>query len=164
MFFFSLFLLTQTYLAAWFRSEQHGISSGYYLTFLMGGFATIAARHARSNIRPLLLLPPASASPSLLKRIYDVLGVLLSIFTLNYIAAPYVLLFTRESLLTWSRLGWYGHIVILGGFMLFYGGETRFLMSLRKAKGILYFRTKVGATQAAGGGMSVENGVSTHSA
>jgi len=138
----------------------HGISSGYYLTFLMGGFTTIAARLARSNIRPLLL-PPASnpsASPSLLKRIYDLVGVLLSIFILNYAASPFILLSTRESLLTWSRLGWYGHIVVMGGLVFFYGGGTKFFMSLQRAKGILPPSSKVGAAAAVN-----SNGFSTHS-
>ena len=118
---------------------KHGIASGYYLSFLMGGFITAAARLARSNIRPLLL-PPASnpsASPSLFKRIYDLLGVLLSIVILNYSAAPFILLGARESLLTWSRLGWYGHIIVMGSLVFFYGGGTKFFTGLQKAKGIL---------------------------
>ena len=122
----------------------------------MGGFTTTAARLARSNIRPLLL-PPASnpfASPSLLKRIYDLSGVLLSIFILNYTASPFILLSTHETLLTWSRLGWYGHIVVMGGLVFFYGGGTKFFRNLQKAKGILPPTTKVAAT-------AVDNGVST---
>ena len=132
MFFFLLFQ------ANFFYFKQHGISSGYYLTFLMGGFITVAARLARSNIRPLLP-PPSnpSASPSILKRIYDLFGVLLSISILNYAASPFVLLSTRESLLTWSRLGWYGHVVVMGGLVFFYGGGTKFFRSLQQAKGIL---------------------------
>jgi len=138
----------------------HGVSSGYYLTFLMGGFTTTAARLARSNIRPLLL-PPASnpsASPSL-KRIYDLFGFILSIFILNYAAAPFILLSTRESLLTWSRLGWYGHVVVMGGLLFFYGGGTKFFMSLQRAKGILPASTKVAAAAAAA---TVQNGFATH--
>ena len=126
----------------------------------MGCFTTIVARLARSNIRPLLL-PPASnpsASPSLLKRIYDLFGVLLSIFILNYAAAPFILLSTNESLLTWSRLGWYGHIVVVGGLVFFYGGGSKFFMSLQKAKGILPPNTKVAAAA-----VTVQNGFSKHS-
>ena len=126
----------------------------------MGGFTTLAARLARSNIRPLLL-PPASnpsASPSLLKKIYDLLGVVLSIFILNYAASPFILLSTRESLLTWSRLGWYGHIVVMGSLVFFYGGGTKFFMSLQKAKGILPPSTKVAAAAVTG-----QNGFSKHS-
>ena len=147
------------------KKKQHGISSGYYLTFLMGCFTTTAARLARSNIRPLLL-PPASnpsASPSIPKRIYDLLGVLLSIFILNYAASPFILLSTRESLLTWSRLGWYGHIVVMGGLMFFYGGGTKFFMSLQKANGISSPSTKVAVAVAVAAAVTVQNGFSTHS-
>ena len=117
---------------------QHGINSGYYLTFIMGGFITTAARLARSNIRPLFLPPVSnpSASPSLLKRVYDLFGVFLSILILNYTASPFILLSARDSLLTWSRLGWYGHIVVMGSLVFFYGGGTKFFMGLQKAKGI----------------------------
>ena len=122
----------------------------------MGGFITTAARLARSNIRPLLL-PPASnpsAPPSLLKRIYDLLGILLSILILNYAASPFILLSARDSLLTWSRLGWYGHIVVMGGLVFFFGGGTKFFMDLQKAKGILPPSTKAAV-------VSAQNGIST---
>ena len=133
-----------SYSTDWFCFfKQHGVSCGYYLTFLMGGFTTLAAKLARSNIRPLLLPPAskASAALSLLKRIYDLLGVLLSVSILNYAASPFILLSARESLLTWSRLGWYGHIIVIGGLVFFYGGGTKFLRSLQKAKGILLAST-----------------------
>ena len=113
-----------------FQKKQHGISCRYYLTFLTGRFTTIAVRLARSNIGPLLLPPPTSnpsASPSslqvLCKRICDLLGILLSISVLNYSASLFILLSTRESLLTWSRLGWYGHVVVMGGLVFFYAGR-----------------------------------------
>ena len=74
------------------------------------------------NIRPLLLPPTSnpSAFPSLLKRIYDPFGILLSIFILNYttLAPPssYRFLLSSRDSLTWSRLGWYEHIVAMGSF------------------------------------------------
>jgi len=122
-----------------FIFSKHGIATGYYLTFLMGGFITTAARLVRANIRPLLL-PPASnpsAPPSILKRIYDLLGTFVSILILNYAASPFILLTARDSVLTWSQLGWYGHIIVMGGLAFFYAGGTKFFRSLQKAKGIL---------------------------
>lgn len=105
----------------------------------MGGFITAAARQARSNIRPLLL-PPASnpnASPSLLKRLYDLAGIILSIMILNYAASPFILLSAKDSILTWQRLGWYGHIVIMGSLVFFYAGGAKFFKGLQRAKGIV---------------------------
>jgi lysophospholipid acyltransferase len=105
----------------------------------MGGFITAAARQARSNIRPLLL-PPASnpnASPTLLKRLYDLAGIILSAMILNYAASPFILLSAKDSILTWQRLGWYGHIVIMGSLVFFYAGGAKFFKGLQKAKGIV---------------------------
>ena len=130
----------------------------------MGGFTTIAARLARSYIRPLLIPPTSnpSASPFILKRIYDLFGVLLSISILNYAASPIVLLSARESLLTWSRLGWYGHIVVMGGLVFFYGGGTSFFMKVRKGRRIILRPSnKVSAAAAA---VTVRNGFSKHCA
>ena len=75
--------------------------------------------------------------PPFLKRIYDIFGVLLSIFILNYAASPFILFSKRESLMTWSRLGWYGQIVVTGGLVFVYVDGTKFFRSLQKAKGIL---------------------------
>ncbi|KAH7904100.1 MBOAT, membrane-bound O-acyltransferase family-domain-containing protein, partial [Hygrophoropsis aurantiaca] len=57
-------MLTFTTSAFW-----HGIASGYYLTFLFGGFITTVGRLCRANIRPLVLSPPG-APITMAKRIY----------------------------------------------------------------------------------------------
>ena len=71
-----------------------------------------------------------------------------------------ILLSTRDALLTWSRLGWYGHVVVMGGLVFFYGGGTKFFMSLQKARGILPSSAKVAGAGARAG--SVQNGFSKH--
>ncbi|KAF8632427.1 hypothetical protein AX17_004868 [Amanita inopinata Kibby_2008] len=114
----------------------HGIAGGYYLTFVMGGFVTTVARLARSNIRPLLL-PGPNEQPSPAKRLYDLAGILLSVMTVNYVAAPFMLLSIRDSLTAWSRLGWYGNIVIFGSLLFFSTGGTKYFRRLQKEKGIL---------------------------
>lgn len=106
----------------------------------MGGFITSAARQARSNIRPLLLPPPSASQnvpPTLLKRIYDLLGVLVSVIILNYTAAPFIILNFGDSIYMWKVLGWYGHIIIMGSLVFFYAGGTKFFRNLQKAKGVL---------------------------
>ena len=117
-------------------NPQHGIASGYYLTFLMGGFITTAARLVRSNIRPLLL-PAPGQKPSTTKVFYDIVGTLVSTTILNYAAAPFMLLSARNSLTVWSRLGYYGHIIIGGGLVFFYAGGTRHFRHLQKEWGIV---------------------------
>ena len=126
----------------YFKKKQHGISSGYYLTSLKGGFTTIAVRLARSNIRPLFLPPTCNPSASLLKGFMNSLASYVQSLSL---ATPS----TRESLLTWSRLGRYGHIVVMGGLVFFYGGGTKFFRSLQKAKGFSLPSIKVTAAVSA---------------
>ncbi|KAG6861485.1 hypothetical protein C0995_015912 [Termitomyces sp. Mi166 len=114
----------------------HGIASGYYLTFLMGGFITTVARLARSNIRPLLLPSPGQPQ-SELKELYDIAGTTLSTLILNYAASPFMILTATDSFLVWSRLGWYGHIIVFGGLVFFYAGGTSYFKKLQIKAGIV---------------------------
>ncbi|KAK2462342.1 hypothetical protein APHAL10511_005648 [Amanita phalloides] len=113
----------------------HGIAGGYYLTFMFGGFVTTAARLVRAGVRPLLL-PGPDEQPSTAKQLYDLGGIVLSIMIVNYAAAPFMLLSVKDSLTTWSRLGWYGHVIIFGAMVFFYGGGTKYFRRLQKEKGI----------------------------
>ncbi|PPR03997.1 hypothetical protein CVT24_010490 [Panaeolus cyanescens] len=117
----------------------HGIAGGYYLTFLMGGFITAAARLARANFRPLLLPRPSNpkGASALVKGIYDFLGILLSAMILNYSASPFIILSAKESIHTWKTLAWYGHIVIMGSLVFFYAGGNKYFRNLHKQLGIV---------------------------
>ncbi|KAJ6627426.1 endoplasmic reticulum protein [Mycena sp. CBHHK59/15] len=109
----------------------HGIATGYYLTFLTGGFITTIGRLARASFRPLVL-PAPGAPPSLAKQAYDVAGTVVSILLLNYAASPFMLLTATSSFTSWTRLGWYGHIIIGGAMVFFYSGGTKLLRGLQK--------------------------------
>lgn len=113
---------------------QHGIASGYYLTFFMGALITSAARLARTNIRPLFLSPSPLGS---LKPIYDLFSTAFSIAILNYSAAPFIISTWDGSITTWRVLNWYGHIVVVGGLVFFYVGGTRWLRGVQKSCGVL---------------------------
>ncbi|OBZ76121.1 Lysophospholipid acyltransferase [Grifola frondosa] len=100
----------------------HGISGGYYLTFFFAGFVQTVGRLCRSHLRPLFLpatyvsnrnAPPPPQTP--LKRAYDIVG-------------------TLYSLLGWSNLHWYGHWIIGGALLFFYGGGTRALRRCQTAR------------------------------
>ncbi|KAF9268285.1 MBOAT-domain-containing protein [Marasmius fiardii PR-910] len=112
----------------------HGAAIGYYLTFLMGGFITTAARLARANIRPLVLSEPGQ-SASLAKHLYDLIGTLTSIVVLNYVTPPFMVLTWNDSIEVWTRLGWYGHIIVMGGLIFFYAGGAKFFRSLQAKDG-----------------------------
>jgi len=102
----------------------------------MGGFITTAARLARSNIRPLLL-PAPGEKPSAAKEFYDIVGTLFSTAILNYAASPFMLLTASNSFTAWSRLGYYGHIIIGGGLVFFYAGGTKYFGHLQRERGIV---------------------------
>ena len=102
----------------------------------MGGFITSAARLARSNIRPLLL-PAPNRPPSIIKRIYDLAGIVLSILVLNYAAAPFMILTVADSLTVWKRLGFYGHIIVFGGLLFFRAGGSGYFKRLQVKHGIV---------------------------
>ncbi|KAH6896401.1 endoplasmic reticulum protein [Coprinopsis sp. MPI-PUGE-AT-0042] len=89
----------------------HGIASGYYFTFMMGGFITTAARLVRSNIRPFFL-PAEGQPPSLNKKLYDLAGTIVSIVVLNYTASPFIILTARGSFQAWHNLAYHGHILM----------------------------------------------------
>lgn len=128
-------------------SLQHGISAGYYFTFLLGGFVTTVARLARSTFRPLLcpvVSEPTghksadgrnarSSQPSagLLKTAYDVVGTICTVLMVNFIATPFILLHTSDSIEAWRRLCWYGLWMILGAMVFFYSGGTAWLKGLQ---------------------------------
>ncbi|KAH7931427.1 MBOAT-domain-containing protein [Leucogyrophana mollusca] len=109
----------------------HGIASGYYLTFLFGGFVTTAGRLCRANLRPLVLPPPGAPS-TISKRIYDVLGTFFSIVVLNYVSAPFMLLTFKDSMEAWRRLDWYGFWIVGSALVFFYSGGSKVLKGLRK--------------------------------
>ncbi|KAH9999482.1 hypothetical protein BJV77DRAFT_1058480 [Russula vinacea] len=125
----------------------HGISAGYYFTFLLGGFVTTVARLARSTFRPLLC--PVVSEPTghksadgrnarssqppagLLKTAYDVVGTICTVLMVNFIATPFILLHTSDSIEAWRRLCWYGLWMILGAMVFFYSGGTAWLKGLQ---------------------------------
>jgi len=126
---------------------QHGISGGYYLTFLLGGFVTTVARLTRSTIRPLVLpvVPgPTGHKPagghdanssqsraSLLKSAYDVAGTVCAILVVNFTSTPFIILHLPDSIKAWRRLHWYGLWMIFGGMAFFYSGGAAWLKGLQ---------------------------------
>ncbi|EGO01516.1 hypothetical protein SERLA73DRAFT_103339 [Serpula lacrymans var. lacrymans S7.3] len=112
----------------------HGIASGYYLTFIFGGFITTAGRLCRANFRPLVL-PPAGSPTTTIKRIYDILGTVASIMVLNYVAAPFMLLTFRDSMEAWRQLGWYGFWMVGLTLVFFYSGGSKICKNMQKVEG-----------------------------
>lgn len=126
---------------------QHGISGGYYLTFLLGGFVTTVARLARSTIRPLVLtvvseptghksasghdMKPSRPHASVLKSAYDVTGTVFTILVVNFVTTPFILLHLPDGIEAWRRLHWYGLWMVFGGMAFFYSGGAAWLKGLQ---------------------------------
>lgn len=112
---------------------KHGVSPGYYLTFVFGGFVTTTARLVRSTVRPLFIPVPGQPAtpPSFNKRIYDWSGIILTTMLVNYAAAPFMLLTVEDTLKCFSRVEWYGYTIIGGSLFFFYAGGSR---ALKKAQ------------------------------
>ncbi|EIN10257.1 MBOAT-domain-containing protein [Punctularia strigosozonata HHB-11173 SS5] len=96
----------------------HGISPGYYLSFLFGGFVTTLGRLCRSHIRPLLLPAPRS----LLKTVYDVLGTVMAVSLCNFATGPFMLGTLPRSFRAWYNLDFYGVVVVGAGLAFFWSG------------------------------------------
>ncbi|KAG2014127.1 endoplasmic reticulum protein [Coprinopsis cinerea AmutBmut pab1-1] len=141
----------------------HGIASGYYLTFLMGGFITSVARLVRANIRPFFL-PAEGQPPSIWKHLYDLVGIITSAMILNFAASPFIILSAKDSFTTWKNLGYYGHILVFGGLLFFYAGGTKLCRSLQKQMGIAPPPRRGAAAPAANGkanGNGTQSGTET---
>lgn len=143
-------MLTYLTSAVW-----HGVSAGYYLTFLLGGFITTVARLARSAFRPLVLptvsgptgnkaanghdTKQPSPPPTLMKTTYDVAGTVCTVLLVNFACTPFILLHLSDGVEAWRRLHWYGLWMVLGSMVFFYGGGGAWLkgiqaMRVRSAK------------------------------
>ncbi|KAJ2352549.1 Lysophospholipid acyltransferase [Coemansia sp. RSA 2618] len=84
----------------------HGFYPGYYLTFVLAALAANAARILRRNLHALVALPVgdrlhASAVRRFVKCTYDTTGWLLSKYTLDFVAAPFMVLSLQSSLELW---------------------------------------------------------------
>jgi lysophospholipid acyltransferase len=129
----------------------HGVSPGYYLTFLLGGFLTTVARLARSTIRPLVLptVPgptggskPANGHgmklptppPTLMKTAYDVAGTVCTLLVVNFACIPHILLYLSASAEAWRRLQWYGLLMVFGSMAFFYGGGAAWLKGIQATR------------------------------
>ncbi|KIY45977.1 MBOAT-domain-containing protein [Fistulina hepatica ATCC 64428] len=112
----------------------HGVSTGYYLTFVTGAFITTVARLVRANVRPLFL-PAEGQPPSVWKRAYDILGTVVCVLILNYAASPFMLLTVSASVQVWSALKFYGHVMIFGALLFFYAGGKKLFRGLQMKTG-----------------------------
>ncbi|KAJ2520627.1 Lysophospholipid acyltransferase [Coemansia sp. RSA 2049] len=80
----------------------HGFYPGYYLTFVLGAASSNAARTLRRALNPLFVA--LSVRRPYVKRVYDVAGWALSIYSLDFIVTPFMTLSLSASLRAWAAM------------------------------------------------------------
>jgi lysophospholipid acyltransferase len=109
------------------------------------GFVRTLAGLARSCIRPLLIPVPGAyvpASPTSIKRLYDVVGIFATLLLTNFATGPFKLCSLDKSFEASSRLAWYGYIIVFLGLVFFYGGGRRTLKKIQ-AKRVNEMETRI---------------------
>lgn len=81
----------------------HGISPGYYLTFLTASFVQTVAKYFRRHVRPFFMSADQN-TPGPYKKAYDLFGLVVTQLSFAYIVAPFIILDFKNSLLLWSRV------------------------------------------------------------
>ncbi|PRP78111.1 membrane-bound O-acyltransferase [Planoprotostelium fungivorum] len=92
-------------------SLWHGLFPGYLLAFVGSGFGVFSAQLMRRYVRPLLLNGDGSGKG--VKVVYDVMGKITTLFIVNYLASSFMLLDFGTCVFLFSRVGLYGHVLIL---------------------------------------------------
>ncbi|KAJ2390296.1 Lysophospholipid acyltransferase [Coemansia sp. RSA 2611] len=100
----------------------HGFYPGYYLTFVLAALAANAARILRRNLHALVALDEhSSATRRTVRRAYDVAGWILSKYTLDFVAAPFMVLSFGTSLRIWQANCYVVPLAVLAIFVAFSG-------------------------------------------
>jgi lysophospholipid acyltransferase len=111
----------------------HGISPGYYLTFISASFIQTIAKQFRRHVRPLFLNADGK-TPGPYKRAYDVFGILATQLGFSYIVAPFIVLSFGSSLKVWARVGFYGHIAIILAMAFFNSPGKKWLVNKQRER------------------------------
>ncbi|KAJ2851554.1 Lysophospholipid acyltransferase [Coemansia brasiliensis] len=107
----------------------HGFYPGYYLTFILAALSANAARVLRRNLHGLVALhADAGTARMLVKFGYDMLGWALSKYTLDFVAAPFMVLTLQSSLEIWRGNCYAVVLGVLGIYILFRGLDVGHLL------------------------------------
>ena len=107
----------------------HGLNSGYYLTFVYGGFLQNLGRIIRKCVRPLFLVnKPSDRLQIRKKNLYDFCSVLTVQILINFAVIPFLILDFKQSLVAWTSVYNYGLVIVGFSFVYFkfLGGVKHF--------------------------------------
>ncbi|KAK9468956.1 MBOAT, membrane-bound O-acyltransferase family-domain-containing protein [Lipomyces arxii] len=102
----------------------HGVSPGYYLTFMTGAFMQSCGRSIRRYIRPFFLTAD-QAGPGPYKKYYDAVTYVCTQLVFGYAVQPFMILTFRESIKAWRGVYFYIHIALFSMTFLFSRREFR---------------------------------------
>ncbi|KXS14466.1 MBOAT-domain-containing protein [Gonapodya prolifera JEL478] len=112
----------------------HGFYPGYYILFLSASFAVQVSKTVRRTLRPLLYPPSPYAH---LLPLYNFATWLATVGFINYLASAFVLLEWGKSVDALARVGYIGHVALLGLWALVGPlGGGRWLKSVQKRLGV----------------------------
>ncbi|KAJ3268747.1 lysophospholipid acyltransferase [Terramyces sp. JEL0728] len=82
----------------------HGFYPGYYLSFLWSVPLMVVGRTARKHLRPVFI--QGTLKPY--KKVYDVIGYLATLFSLNFLYMPFILRTLSSSYIVWKSMYFVG--------------------------------------------------------
>ncbi|KAI7832438.1 MBOAT, membrane-bound O-acyltransferase family-domain-containing protein [Gamsiella multidivaricata] len=92
----------------------HGFYPGYYLMFLSAAMALTAGKMLRTHLRPRFVSATTGKTPLW----YNMLGVVLTQVTINYLSMSFLILTLKDSLQLWKDLYFVVHIGIAAVLLL----------------------------------------------
>ncbi|KAI9784993.1 MAG: lysophospholipid acyltransferase [Geoglossum umbratile] len=110
----------------------HGFYPGYYLTFILASFLQTVAKKFRRHVRPFFLSPDGK-TPTKYKIHYDICGYVATQLSFAFVAAPFIVLSFRDSLLVWSRV-YFFCIIGVAVSMAFFASPAKPLLIKKLAK------------------------------
>lgn len=76
--------------------------------------------------------PPRPSS--LPKKVYDIVGTITTLLLFNFMAAPFMVCYWRDTIEVWSRMGWYGFWIVGLGYAFFSSGGTKLCKNLKEER------------------------------
>ncbi|KAI5820052.1 MBOAT, membrane-bound O-acyltransferase family-domain-containing protein [Pyronema omphalodes] len=111
----------------------HGISPGYYLTFVTASLVQTTAKHFRRHVRPFFITAD-NKSNGRYKSAYDIFGWLATQLGFSYVVAPFIFLSFSDSIKIWARLYFFAHIGLFAALGFFNSPGKKFLVDLQKKR------------------------------
>lgn len=122
----------------------HGISIGYYFTFVLAGFFQYIARQLRRSLRPVFYEDVRSPNPTLgtlrnytpAQIVYSLVSMVSVQVTVNFAVISFFTLDLKPSLYAWKSTAYYGMVIVvlaLGALQLGAGRALKPFHKVQKA-------------------------------